>query len=172
MAVQLIYMNFRSVLGPTVLASTVLGFSLAGCKPNANAPVDFIASPLQAGADVRLSTTYKDKPVVVYMWATWCGPCKQFAPILNEIAGKYQSKGIVFLAISTESSKIIAQSELKEPHKMTVLVDAFSSASEALGVDSLPFIMILDNQHRPVWGSKGAGAGTDHEMRAILDGLS
>ncbi|GGD76302.1 thioredoxin [Microbacterium murale] len=33
-----------------------------------------------------------DLPVVVDIWATWCGPCKQIAPLLDQLAAEYDGR--------------------------------------------------------------------------------
>lgn len=47
--------------------------------------------------------------VVVELWASWCGPCKQQAPIINELAGQFRGRVLVTTVDTMTNSAITAR---------------------------------------------------------------
>ena len=50
-----------------------------------------------------------DLPLVVDLWATWCGPCRAIAPIISELANEYDGKIVVGKCDVEENDEIAAQ---------------------------------------------------------------
>ncbi len=53
--------------------------------------------------------TAQGLPAVLDFYATWCGPCKKIAPILEELAGEYDGKIVVGKCDVDENDELAAQ---------------------------------------------------------------
>lgn len=62
-------------------------------------------SPIKEGKPLKFKG---DKPVIIDFYATWCGPCKRQAPIMEEIAKKYKGKIDVY-KIDVDKTQDIAR---------------------------------------------------------------
>lgn len=52
-------------------------------------------------------------PVMIDFGATWCGPCKQLAPVVEEIAGEYEGRAVICKADVEECASIAARYRIR-----------------------------------------------------------
>jgi thioredoxin 1 len=66
-------------------------------------------SEIISSADFEASVLKADKPVLVDFFATWCGPCKRLAPVLDEIAQEVKESAYVYKVDIDQSPELAAQ---------------------------------------------------------------
>lgn len=109
------------------------------------------------------------KVVLLDFWATWCGPCKQLSPILEELYEKHKGDGLDAMAISNEAREIVAINEKRSPHKMPVFLDPDDKASKAFGVQGLPTVVVIDRTGTIVYQASGYGETSADEIGTAIE---
>src|SRR2546429_2923248 len=91
------------------------GNSIAPPVASVALPADVRGTKLKTldGESFALSD-YSNKVVVVNMWATWCGPCRQEIPELVKMSNEYKSRGLVVLGLATTYNEQNEPDHVKE----------------------------------------------------------
>jgi len=111
---------------------------------------DFELSSLQ-GKTVRLSEL-RGKVVVLNFWATWCPPCREEVPSMQQLHGMMSGTEFVMLAVNIEQDgrKTVPVFLQKNPVDFTILFDESGQVRKSYGVAKYPETFIIDPQGRIV----------------------
>ena len=135
-------------MGPKLAIPALILGSLLATTAGANAPQpapDF-ALPAREGSDVRLSEL-KGQVVMINFWATWCGPCRQEMPLLQQLQSKYEPLGFTLLGVNVENDSAAAQAWLKGvPVSFPILFDRKNEVAERFGVQGMPSTVFVDRE--------------------------
>jgi cytochrome c biogenesis protein CcmG, thiol:disulfide interchange protein DsbE len=89
----------------------------------------------------------RGKIVLMDFWASWCGPCRQTLPAVEQLAKDASKKNLVVLGINQgESPETIRQFFSGHDPGYSILSDADGAVSSNLGVNGLPTLVVVDPQ--------------------------
>lgn len=146
------------IAGLPMLPGAVLA---ADIVPGAVAPAFQLNS--STGKPIALADL-KGQVVLINFWASWCGPCRQEMPILDQLYKSYQAAGFTLIGVNVEPNASDADKFLKgTPVTFPILFDPQSMVSKLYEVSGMPSTIIVDRDGKIAYVHHGYKPGDEGE---------
>lgn len=148
----------RSVLRVAIL-ELVLSASLApSARPALALEVGDAAVPVAPSEWINAPPGFswnqlEGRLVLVEKWATWCGPCRQTIPHLNELFDKYDKKGLTIIGVSDEAPGAVKQFLQKVEMKYTIAM----GGADDYKTSGIPHAWLVSPERKIVWKGHPSG---------------
>jgi len=154
------------------LAMSVFAASSLATSGLAGKPAPDFALKSSTGENLRLSE-YRGDVVMINFWATWCGPCRQEMPLLDELYSRYQRVGFSLLGVNIDDDSSRAMSMISELGvSFPVLFDARKEVSKLYDVDAMPVTILVDREGKVRYIHQGYKPGYEEkyldQVRSLL----
>jgi thiol-disulfide isomerase/thioredoxin len=120
------------------------------------------------GPDSKLSN-YRGKPLIINVWASWCGPCISEMGSLERLAWKDMGQSFVVIGISTDDYPEAAKGFLrKSGATINHYIDKQLELENMLGADHLPLTLLVDAKGKVLSKTVGAREWDSPQSMALI----
>lgn len=123
------------------------------------------------GNNLRLSE-HRGQVVMINFWASWCGPCRQEMPVLDELQQRYSKAGFTVLGVNVEQDSGQAVQLLQGMNlSFPILFDPKSVVSKLYDVKAMPSTVMIDRDGNMRYLHRGYKPGYEDQYREQIKEL-
>lgn len=117
--------------------------SAAACAQTVGKPAPAFELPATTSPNLRLADL-KGRVVLVDFWASWCAPCKQSFPWMNEMQAKYGPKGLTIIGVNVDRKREDADRFLAgTPAQFAVAFDSTGKVAQSYQPKGMPTSFLI-----------------------------
>jgi peroxiredoxin len=147
------------------MAAIVISSAAFAASGDASGPAPAFTLTALTGQQAALSQ-YKGQVVMVNFWATWCGPCQQEMPLLDQMYKKYKPAGFTLIGVNVDKdAPPVKELMARKPVSFPVLLDPANQVSKAYHVDEMPSSVIIDRKGEIRYIHRGYRPGDENEYQ-------
>lgn len=159
--------HFSRIAARLLVSVTMAGAAAAAVALTVGQPAPTLDLPGVQG-NVSLAAA-KGKVIYVDFWASWCGPCRQSFPWMNEMQAKYGPRGLQIIGVNLDSKREDADKFLAQtPAKFTLAFDSKGDSPRAYSVKGMPTSVLVGADGMVIAQHSGFH---DEERKALEDAI-